>query len=394
MLYQEYNTKEYPFKHPYGYSNNFEDESNQIFLSALLRKADPSSKNARIMMNNSTKKMQVMNSTSQDGMQRTLDTLTQISKEVFRSKYYTIDFSDLVPISTEGAYLENMFNYSIVGETPEFEKGFFKLSDTIREITSDLTIDSKTIPFGAYNRKVSYNIFQQKQGEIINFSILQEKMALEKKINDLGIQKLIFLGQANGLNSFPGLLTNPSYTIDTTTLTTFLYNLSDPDFISFVNSLVLKYYKYTNYTTLPNRWIVPVEELKTIGMPFSQQYPLKSRLQYMTEVFRMSLSSIGNPKKIIEEGKEVVDFKIIATPYASIPDMSTRGINANTYLLYNFSNDVADCGLKVHIPLDFVNFGTYTADGLNFHSTYITQMSGVNIYRPLQFYCMQHTATS
>lgn len=384
-MIQNFNTLDFPFQHPSGYSSNLDDAGMQLLLKELLRKNGkvPSSDFKQIY-NSKGESRVINNAISDDGIQRQLDTLTQIGKEVFTQKNYTINWAKFVPVSTEGAYLESMFNYAIVPETTNYLSSFYKLSSQSRSTISDYSITSKTVNFGAWKRKVVYDIFKIKQGEIVNFNHIQQILAAEKKANDLGVQELIFLGQPNS-TEFEGLLNNSAYTFDNTFITDFLKNLDVTNFQAFCIELIQKYWKNSNYTMVPNRLIIPAEDLGFAAQQVSNTFPIKNRKTLLLESIKTEISSITGIKE------EEVDFEVLQTPYANKDNMTTRGFANNVYLLYNYSTNIEESGLKVNIPLNFVNYGTTPVEGNTiFESVYLTQMSGVNIYRPKQFYYFGH----
>ena len=316
------------------------------------------------------------------GYQYTLQTTDFIRARVIGQKFYKVPIADFFTvIRGEGTWLEGIklnAQYDIAGP---FEGGIIGNASNQGQIQ---TVDVGTAPLarklntwaGAY----LYSLPEIKKAlQSINWSPIEGKMAALKRQWDLGIQKVGFLGILNDSDT-PGLLTASAVTVDTTTITQNISAMSAADFATFVATLMGVYSENSNFTAMPSRFVIPLDDFLGLTTPVSSDFPVVDKLTYLLNAFK---AATGNP-----------NFEIKPLMYC-MKDQNARYVEdasgRNRYVLYNHELDEAgNSPVDMDIPVDFNLTPAGTKNNFQFEGIGCGQFSGAIVNRPRELVYFDH----
>ena len=320
------------------------------------------------------------------GYEITITTLTTIMKKISEQKFFQIAPADYLPVRVgEGAWSSNLVTYREISSIGAFEDGIINTgANNARLSNAETGVDSIPISVVNWAEAIGWSIFDLEQAaKSGNWDIVSAKEKTRKRIWDLGIQKVAFLGLGQSLTSANsntlGLLNqnldlNPSVgplvKVDTTTLTTSIYKLAaTPSNLSAFIAQVLNVYRANcNRAAWPTHFIIPESDYLGLATPSSPTFPLKSILQLMQETFQ---TMTGNK-----------NFKILPCAYG---DGAYNGAATQCYVLLNYAEE----SLRMDIPVDYTNTLANSIDNFSFQNVGYGQFTGVKAYRPQELYYFQ-----
>lgn len=307
------------------------------------------------------------------GLEQTITTLTQIIADVQRQKFYTVaePLTSYVPIEMgTGAYGQDLFQYAVAQVGDNFEAGIIQPGNGInKDANLDITIDGVSIRNNFWRMKyqATKEILEMAKVNTQTFSYIEEQERARLKTTQLGIQKILFTGTDDGLNT--GLLNNDNVTVNTSLLPANLSAMSITQLTNFAKTAINTFFTNSNSTVFPNTWLMPTSDYMSLGVPINPEFPIGTIREFLERAF----TDAGAP----------ADFKILHTVYNNTA--STTG--GGRHVLYNRDADV----LTMYIPKPYTPYPLYPVGSLDMISDSEMQFTGVWVKRPQEVLYMDVT---
>lgn len=309
------------------------------------------------------------------GFEQLITTQTEIVAGVIQTKYYELlgqSLSDFVPFDVgRGAYSTNIFQYTAGYVGSPFESGLVQPSTGLGiNAKSSIQIDGISIKnnFWRMDYEVSHEIIEMGKVNVQAFSIIEENEKARKKVYDLGMQKVTFLGIPD--NGVEGLLNMAAVNIDTSLFPVKLAAMSSAQLQTLASGLLAAYLDNNGATQMPNRLCIPTSDFVALGVPSDPNFPLKTKRDILEEALRQG---------------GAVDIKIVHTTYNE--KAASDGQHAR-YVLYRHDAD----SLRMYIPKPYTPHALYPMNGVDFISVAESQFSGVVAIRPKEMLYMDAQA--
>lgn len=308
------------------------------------------------------------------GLEKTITTLTQIIADVQRQKFYTVaePLTSYVPIEMgTGAYGKQLFQYAVAQVGDNFEAGIIQPGNGInKDANIDITIDGTSIRNNFWRMKyeATKEILESARVNAQTFSYIEEQERARLKTSQLGIQKILFKGTDDGLNT--GLLNNPDVTVNTSLLPANISAMSITQLTNFAKTAISTFFTNSNSTTFPNTWLMPTSDYMSLGVPINPEFPIGTIREFLERAF-------------IDAGAPA-DFKILHTVYNN----TASSTGAGRHVLYNRDSDV----LTMYIPKPYTPYPLYPVGSLDMISDAEMQFTGVWVKRPAEVLYMDVTA--
>lgn len=308
------------------------------------------------------------------GLEKTITTLTQIIADVQRQKFYTVaePLTSYVPIEMgTGAYGKQLFQYAVAQVGDNFEAGIIQPGNGInKDANIDITIDGTSIKNNFWRMKyeATKEILESARVNAQTFSYIEEQERARLKTSQLGIQKILFKGTDDGLNT--GLLNNPDVTVNTSLLPANISAMSITQLTNFAKTAISTFFTNSNSTTFPNTWLMPTSDYMSLGVPINPEFPIGTIREFLERAF-------------IDAGAPA-DFKILHTVYNN----TASSTGAGRHVLYNRDSDV----LTMYIPKPYTPYPLYPVGSLDMISDAEMQFTGVWVKRPAEVLYMDVTA--
>lgn len=308
------------------------------------------------------------------GYEVNITTLTTIVKKITEQKFFEIPPADYLPIRVgEGTWSSNLTTYRSFDVADEFETGVINTGgQNSRLATADAGVDALNIKVFNWAKSIGWSIFDlELAAKSGNWDLVSAKEKARKRNWDLGIQRIAFLG-ARGSNgsggSCLGLLNQSGITTNTTTITQPISSMSPSDLKQFCAQVVEQYRNNNQRTAWPTHFIIPESDYNGLASQASADFPIKSTLQLLEEMFQ-----------VICRNKS---FKILPLAYGDGPYHSDVSAIANqqVYVLLNYDEE----SLRMDLPLDYTNTLANSLDNFSFQNAGYGQFTGVLAYRPLE----------
>lgn len=317
------------------------------------------------------------------GYEINITTLTTIMKQITEQKFFEIAPADYLPVRVgEGAWSSNLVTYRSFQLGGQFEDGVVNMgANNARLAAADAGVDSLTIQVFNWAKTIGWSIFDlELAAKSGNWDLVTAKEKARKKNWDLGIQRVAFLG-ARGSNgsggSCLGLLNQAGITIDTTTITEPISQMDTDELKAFCAAIVEAYRENCQRTAWPTHFIIPESDYNGLASQASPDFPIKSTLQLLEEMFQ----TICRNKS----------FKILPLAYGDAAyhaDVSTIA-GKQCYALLNYDEE----SIRMDIPVDYTNTLANSLDNFMFQNVGYGQFTGVLAYRPLELMYFQFAAS-
>ena len=302
------------------------------------------------------------------GYQYTIQTTTQIRGRVIKQKFYEVPPAQFIPISIgTGAWMEEIKTNRVYNAGASFEAGLIgNASSNGRLSQVSIGTDPVATKIHTFAMEYLYSIPEvQKALAANNWDVVEGKMSALKKLWDLGIQKVAFLGLKGDLTATPGLLTQPAVNSNLSAITENISGMDAADFQDLVATVLGLYFANSNNTAMPTDLVIPMADFLGLGSAASADFPMVSKLDYLLKFFRQAT---GN-----------ANFQIRGLAYAG--QASNAGYigagGKNRYVLYRNDPD----SLSMDIPVDFTLFPAGTQNNFQFNGVGAGQFSGCIVYR-------------
>jgi len=312
------------------------------------------------------------------GYQYAIQTTTLIRARTVDQKFYEVPIADKIPMEVgEGAWLEDIKTNLVYQAGQDFETGVMGNASSNAKVPKiDVGTAPKTQVIKTWAKGYDYSVADvNKALASNNWDLVSARMRAVKKNWDLGIQKTSFLGLKSDLTNVPGLLTQTGLsTADTTTITKNISSMSYSEFQTLVSILLEVYFANSNYTVLPDAFEMPMDDYLGLGAFVSPQFPNRSMLSYLNELFK---EMTGNP-----------NFLIYGLAYGMAANnagyVSAGG--KNRYVLYRRDPET----LRVDIPVDFILPAPNTADNFMWNGVGYGQFTGCVVFREPEVMYFDH----
>ena len=308
------------------------------------------------------------------GFEVNVTTLTTISKKITEQKFFEIPPADYLPVRVgEGTWSTNLTTYRSFDIAGEFEAGIVNTGGgNDRLAMADTGVDSLNIKVYPWGKGIGWSIFElEYAAKSGNWDIVSAREKARKRNWDLGIQRVAFLG-ASGMNGAAGtclgLLNQVGITENTTVIQKAISTMTPTELKVFTYQVVEAYRNNVNRTAWPTHFIIPESDYNGLASQASPDFPIKSTLQLLEEMFQTMCRNKS--------------FKILPLAYGDVQyhsDVATIATK-QVYTLLNYDEE----SLRMDIPLDYTNTLANSIDNFTFQNVGYGQFTGVLAYRPLE----------
>lgn len=300
------------------------------------------------------------------GVVQTVDTITDIIQGVVEAKYYELAGqtpSDFVDVQVgRGAYMGQLFQFTSEYVGAPFNQCIINPKSTgiHNDAVADIAVDGINIPNNFYRQKYSISQEELKMAAAnrIGFDVIEQKEKSRAKNWQLGIQDVLFNGLGDG-RTF-GLNTQTGVTTSATLLPKAIEEMSTEQIRNFAGTALADAFANSNYTVMPNRWLMPTRTYLALGVPFDTQFAYKTVREVLEDAFKQA----GAP----------ADFKIVHSLYNN-----TAASGLGLHAFYN-TEDVV-----MYIPKDYTPHPLFAQGALDMISDAEGQFTGVWVKRPGAF---------
>jgi hypothetical protein len=309
------------------------------------------------------------------GYQYTIQTTTQIAAKVVEQIFYEVPFEDFVPTEVGfGAWMENIKINTVFQLAGNFFNGLASLNQGGSKLpVVNVGLAPVTAAIDTWSSGYTYTIPEiNKALASNNWDVVEDKMRALKKMWDLGLQQVAFLGNPQDQTNFPGLLTSSLVTINTAVITQLINTMSSTQFAAFVATIIATYFANTNYTRMPNRFVIPYADWNGLMTPVSAQFPNVDQLTYLENAFKRVTGR--------------ADFKILPLAYCDTPNNGAE-IGHYRYALYNKDPDT----VRMYIPVDFLLNPAGTGNNWQWEGVAAGQFTSPVVIRPAEIMYFDHS---
>lgn len=300
------------------------------------------------------------------GVVQTVDTITDIIQGVVEAKYYELAGqtpSDFVDVQVgRGAYMGQLFQFTSEYVGAPFNQCIINPKSTgiHNDAVADIAVDGINIPNNFYRQKYSISQEELKMAAAnrIGFDVIEQKEKSRAKNWQLGIQDVLFNGLGDG-RTF-GLNTQTGVTTSATLLPKAIEAMTSEQIRNFAGTALATAFANSNYTVMPNRWLMPTRTYLALGVPFDTQFAYKTVREVLEDAFKQA----GAP----------ADFKIVHSLYNN-----TAASGLGLHAFYN-TEDVV-----MYIPKDYTPHPLFAQGALDMISDAEGQFTGVWVKRPGAF---------
>ena len=312
-----------------------------------------------------------------EGFQYATDRLTYIRSRYVEQTFYEIAPADYLNVIVgEGAFAQNIITNITFKSAGDFKQGKINTANMNSKVN---LADAGVAPIQTYIQNwalgTEYTIFDVNQALFTGtWDPIESKQKARKKVFDLGIQELTFLGDVVDSN-FPGLLTASNVTANTSRITAAIsaYGTNVAGLTNFVAGILADYFSNCDYTAMPNKFLIPTDDWAGLGVPYSPTYPNISVIAYLKQTFDAL----------------VPNQKVELMPLAyGIPAKNKTVLNVGTgshaYVLYH--DDIDTLFMEIPVNYTVTQVGTY--NNFQFQDVAYCQYSGVTVLKPLEILLM------
>lgn len=295
--------------------------------------------------------------------------LTALEKRISTQKFYTINPEDFLPIVTDTGAWDNFitgfrsyFNNS--GDISSWESGTNGENST--KTQGGVGMEPYSVVVHKLNKMLSYSLFELNQSMKTGvYNVVQEKERARKKDYDLAVQKTLLAGDAN----HKGLLNQTGATVDATTMTKRISAMSSAEFKTFLGKVFASFAKSSEFTALPDTFVVEFSDFLGMQVSANEDFPLKSMYKRVSEAF-----------------KEIAGSENATIKHLAYCDAEKRGGTART-VLYRKDFDT----IRAYNPIQYTIVNGVSPDGMNYQNTAYASLSDVFLNRPKEVLYMDYT---
>lgn len=314
------------------------------------------------------------------GYEVQITTLTTIMKSITEQKFFEVTPSEYLPVRVgQGAWSSQLTTYRSYDIFDNFETGLVNVGgQSARLATADSAVDALNIQVFNWVKAIYWSIMELEQASKSgNWDLIASKEESRKKSFDLGIQRIAFLGARgqNGANgSCLGLLNQTGITVNTTTITQPITNMTPDQLNTFCGLVYENYRSNCQRTAKPTHFILPESDYNGMAIPTSSQFPIKSKLELVTEIFKTMTQNPG--------------FKVLPLAYgdaayhADVASIAGKQV----YTLLNYDEK----SIRMDVPVPYTNTLANSLNNFQFENAAFCQFTGCLAYRPLELLYFQY----
>ncbi len=308
------------------------------------------------------------------GYEVSITTLTTIMKKITEQKFFEVAPADYIPLRVgEGTWSSQLTTYRSFDVADQFETGVINTGgQNARLASADSAVDALNIKVFNWAKSIGWSIFDlELAAKSGNWDLVSAKEKARKRNWDLGVQRVAFLG-ARGQNGSGGtclgLLNQAGITTNTTVITKAISSMTIAELKVFTAALIESYRSNNARTAWPTHFIVPESDYNGMASQASPDFPIKSVLQLLEEMFQ-----------VITRNKS---FKILPLAYGDAAYHSDVASIAGkqVYVLLNYDEE----SIRMDLPLDYTNTLANSLDNFSFQNAGYGSFTGVLAYRPLE----------
>lgn len=300
------------------------------------------------------------------GYQIDVTTLTGIIKRVTTQKFFQVAFADYLPVKVgEMGWMADLTTYRSFSLGGAFSAGVINMAENNGRLAeADAGVDSLTVKVFNWAKAVGYTIpeleMASKSG---NWDLITARQDARKKNWDLGLQELSFLGLKDDANCL-GLLTQ-AISPNTSFIDQPISAMSPDDLKVFCAGILDLYRTRCYRTAWPTHFIIPESDYNGLASQSSPDFPVKSTLQLLEEMFQT-----------ITQNKA---FRILPIAYADVA-YSNGVLSHPRYTLLNYDEE----SIRMDIPVQYTATVANSLNGFQFQNVGYGQFTGALAYRPLE----------
>ena len=305
---------------------------------------------------------------------------THLVTDIYKQKYYEITPSDFIPVGSGeiGAYASEYKIFAIEAEGNKSGVVSKSRKGTQRN-TIDASMSEATYKTIDWEYDINYSrteIERAKAGKTLSIDLVRLKESETFRQFQLDVQKAAFLG----VEDLQGLLNQSGVTVDTSTISNFLYTLT----LDQLN------------TTVTNIVNSVANNLQEVNLSFPDTLvisPKEARGLKATSVgteFGVTVSKYDRLLSLLKDGFNNQNFQIKELAYADkARNANVLGGNGkNRYVLYR--ND--PLSMKMHIQRNYTTSAYHTANGHDFTCVATAAYGGLDVFRKHEVTYFDHTS--
>lgn len=305
-------------------------------------------------------------------------TVTALRARVIKQKFYQIPPADYFSVVVgTGAWMEEIqtkLSYDVSGP---FETGIISTAQDFPQLPRvGVALSPKTIKIATFAKGYQYSVPElEKALAANNWNTVESKNEALKRHWDLGIQKVGFLGVAGQAASFPGLLTNPDVSVDTSVIGEKISGMTAEEFATFVATIVGVYQENANYTAYPDTFLIPASDYNGLATPVASGFPFVSKLTYLQDAFKVATSNQG--------------FRIMPLAYGDAARNAGYVSVGGKYRYVLYRNDLETVAMDIPVPFNLL--APNTSDNFYWNGVGCGQFTGCWVYRPREVMYFDHS---
>lgn len=284
--------------------------------------------------------------------------LTALETRIAQQKFYTAEVDDFIDIARDtGGYADAITAFKTLrldAADDSWEADI--LSDNARKPQVAVGLEPFTVRIRSLVKMVSYSLLEIRQAQQTGvWNVVLEKERARKQSHDLYLQRVLL----KGTDRHEGLLNLSGVTADTTTIAKQMKNMSVAEWQALLGKLFSVYANHTNFTAMPNRFVVPYTDYLGLAQCADETYPLKTKLQRLEESFKQMCGP---------------DAKILPLSYCN----ADQNGGTNKYVMYRKDFDT----VRAYMPIGYSVVEGASVDGFNYQNTAYSRVSDVVLVRP------------
>lgn len=284
--------------------------------------------------------------------------LTALEARIAQQKFYEVSPDDFIDIARDtGGYSDAITafkNLQLQDADDSWEADI--MGDNARKGQATVGLEPFTVRIRSLVRMVSYSLLEIRQAQQTGvWNVVLEKERARKRSHDLYLQRVLLAGS----DKHEGLLNMSGVTTDTTTIAKQMKDMSAAEFGALIGDLFGKFAANTEYTAMPNRFVIPYTDYLGLARCADETYPLKSKLERLEESFKQICGA---------------DAKVLPLAYCN----KAQNGGTNKYVLYRKDFDT----LRAYMPIGYSVVEGASVDGFNYQNTAFSRVSDVVLVRP------------
>lgn len=301
-----------------------------------------------------------------------ITSLTYRKRKLVVQKYYEVAVAEYMNVEVGAPGSLNAYASEIVQQSAQIKAGLFGQAVSSpthgghRPAQIQVKVGSHGAPILEFTAAYGVSRTELQQATLSSdWHLIEAKIKGIMEAWHLGIQEVSFLGFPDE-PKIVGLLNIPGVTINTTSITEPISDLTIDEFRSLIGNLIKAFRSNSDFTAWPNRLVIPDTDYATLITPWSN-LDSTPKLDVFEKAFQ---SAIKHQKG----AKAMGEFKILPCAYAE-EDRNPFTSAENRYALYHKDPET----LNMNIPMDLLMLPEHSEDGLYFHGSSIGRFRALSL---------------